>query len=86
MPDSNMRSEPGNGPCGKPGRIVMIPASTTDPMTTIPIPRSCSVRLTPPFSVPAPNDFTDSVNAETIVGSVLMSVITPAQATAPAPM
>ena len=30
--------------------------------------------------------FTDSRNAETIVGSVLMSVMTPAQATAPAPM
>ena len=32
------------------------------------------------------SDFTDSRKAETIVGSVLMSVITPAQATAPAPM
>ncbi len=61
-------------------------ASTTDPTTTIPMPRSRSVRLTLLAPAPAPNDLTDSLNADTIVGSVLMSVMTPAQATAPAPM
>ena len=34
----------------------------------------------------SPNLLTDSRNAETIVGIVLISVMTPAQATAPAPM
>ena len=85
MTRSPMRSEPGNGPCGKPGRIVMSSARTIEPPTTIPIPRSSSV-LTRAFSpVPPRNDFTDSLKADTIVGSVFTSVMTPAHATAPAP-
>src|SRR5262249_8605166 len=83
---SPITSEPGNGPCGKPGRIVMSSARTIEPTTTIPIPRSCSVRAVPPFSPPAPKDLIDSRKAETIVGMVLISVITPTHATAPAPM
>jgi hypothetical protein len=66
-----MTREPGNGPCGKPGRIVTRRASTTDPMTTTPMPRSRSVRLTLLLPAPAPKDLTDSLNADTIVGSVL---------------
>ena len=80
-------SEPGNGPCGKPGRTAMMSARTIEPTTTMPMPRS-SLGADRVFASPARrrSDFTDSRNAETIVGSVLMSVITPAQATAPAPM
>src|ERR1700693_78051 len=83
---SPMTSEPGKGPCGKPGRTVMRRARTMEPMTTTPMPRSLSVRLTLLPSAPAPNYLTDSRNADTIVGSVLTRVMTPAQATAPAPM
>ena len=61
-------------------------ASTSDPKTTMPMPRSRSVRTAADFSPPLPKLLTDSRNAETIVGSVLTRVMTPAQATAPAPM
>ena len=50
-----IRSEPGNGPCGKPGRTVMSSASTSDPKTTRPMPRSRSVRTAAVFSPPLPN-------------------------------
>ena len=84
---SDMRREPGNGPCGKPGRTASTRTIASDPMMTTPIPRSRSVRLTPAASPTPPRKLlTDSRKAETMVGSVLMSVITPAQATAPAPM
>ena len=84
---SDMRREPGNGPCGKPGRIASTSTIASDPITTIPMPRSLSVRLTPSAGPTPPRKLlTDSRNAEMIVGRVLMSVITPAQATAPAPM
>ena len=84
---SDMRREPGKGPCGKPGSTASTSTIASDPITTIPIPRSLSVRLTPDAGPTPPRKLlTDSRNADTIVGSVLMSVITPAQATAPAPM
>ena len=79
-------SEPGNGPCGKPGRMVIRRARTTDPTTTKPIGRSRSVRTGLTAARPPPNDLSDSLNAETIVGRVLIRVMTPAHATAPAPM
>ena len=83
---ADMRSDPGNGPCGKPGRTAMMSARTAEPTSTKPIGRSSSVRIFFAAPAPPPNDFRDSRKAPTMVGIVLTSVMTPAHATAPAPM
>jgi len=83
---TDIKSEPGNGPCGKPGRIARMMTIASDPKMTGPMLMSRSVRLTATAFARSPKLLSDSRKAETIVGIVLMSVMTPAQATAPAPM
>jgi len=58
----------------------------SEPKITTPIPMSCSVRFADDPPRRSPKLFMDSLKAETIDGIVLMRVMTPAQATAPAPM
>ncbi len=84
---SDIRSEPGNGPCGKPGRNARMRTIASAPTTTMPMPMSRSVRLVEAWALlRSVRLFSDSRKAAMIVGIVLMRVITPAQATAPAPM
>ena len=82
-----MQSEPGKLPCGKFGATAMKSAEH-ERRRARPGPCRDRARCGSPRSGLAalPNAFTDSRNAETIVGSVRTSVIRPAHATAPAPM
>src|ERR1700722_3487797 len=83
---SPVRSDPGNVP-GNVGRNAMIATSATHPPTTIDSGRSRSVRFLDAAPADPPRrSLSESAKLLTIVGSDLRSVITPAHATAPAPM
>ena len=78
-------SEPGNVP-GKFGKNPMTRTRTSAPMTTNEIGRSRSVRRVPALPAPFRSSRTESRKLDTMVGRVRRSVMTPAHATAPAPM
>ena len=84
MPISSFEPKPLPGSCGI---SAMTPTRMSEPKITQVIGRSCSVRATgPPLPFFSRRLLKLSRKAAAIVGRVLISVMRPAAATAPAPM